>query len=322
MKWWRTRRTARARSTSSAMVDRRTVLAGAAGAAGAAGIAAGVGSSLGHATAAAALPAMFAASPTPVVAADQVSVVPAGELTSTDAQAALEELDGRLNPVHLIDDLQVAVTRVDDFIGGTAASGSIGELGWSIGGTGGARTTIDGSEPGVFVVDTGGKVGGAKALFFGGGSLVDHPVLMCEWRLRMNALNDANNRHALWFGLHDDQTGAAEPTTGFYFRYDGTDGKWKAVCANAGARTVVVGSKVADTAYHRFRITCDGSTTSPIARFYVDDLLIATITASVPSGTHRYAPAASIRKVFPANLAGATRSLYADYFAMRWEHAR
>ena len=323
------------KSGSSSVVDRRTVLVGAAGAAGAASIAAAAASPVGLATVAAsgasahasalALPlgVTRAAQTTGAVSADQVSVEPAGEITDTNAQAVFEELDARLGKAHLIDDLKTAMTLVDDFMGGTNASGAVGQLGWSLAGIGSASIGTEITPPGQFVIGTGGTAGGAKALFLGVDTLEGHPVFMCEFRLKMNALNDSQNRHSCWFGLHNDRAGA-EPATGYYFRYDATSAKWNAVCAKAGTRTVVNNSSdpvaTANTGYRRFRITCDGAAYYPIARFYIDDVLIATINTNVPG--LRFAPAASIKKTYSASLAVATRSLTIDYFALRFEYPR
>ena len=53
--------------------------------------------------------------------------------------------------------------------------------------------------------------------------------------------------------------GAVEPTTGFYFRYTAADGPcWQAACADGGTPNVVNTNVVANTDFHRFRITSDG----------------------------------------------------------------
>jgi hypothetical protein len=251
-----------------------------------------------------------------MIAASDVSVVPAGELIDTDVQAVLQALDRRLAKAHLIDDLQVAMTLVDDFMGNSAATGTIGQLGWSLGAgaTGTAVVGVVVDQPGIFTIGTGTTATGWQNLNLGNNNLRGGPVLMCEWRLKVTALNNATDQCSWWFGVHNNLAGA-EPTTGFYFRYTPGDGtSWQAVCANGGARTVVSCGKTVDTSFHRFRITCDGA---GIARFYIDSLLVATITTSVPT-TNRYSPAASLRK----STGTAARGAVIDYFALRYEYAR
>lgn len=315
--WLRRRRASNLASGSE--VDRRTLLMGAAATAGV--VAVGASPAIA-APAAAATPSLtdatFAAglATTALVAASDVSVVPAGELIDTDVQAALEALDRRLSKVHLIDDLQVAATLVDDFMGNTAASGTIGQLGWAlpVAATGTATVGVSVGQPGIFTIGTGTSASGWQDLNLGDNNLQGGRVMLCEWRCRIYALDTTSDKCSWWLGLHNNLAGA-EPTTGFYFRYTAGDGaNWHAVCANAGSRMAVNTNTAADTNYHRFRITCDGN---GIARFYIDSALVATITTSLPT-TNRYSPNLSIRKT-----AGTTaRFVSVDYFALRYEHAR
>jgi hypothetical protein len=297
-------------------LDRRTLLVGAAATAGVAAAAAA-----STPTAAAATPSALATPAAPLggaalVAASDVSVLPAGEIIDTDAQAALEALDRRLSKVNLIDDLQVAMTLVDDFMGNTTASGTIGELGWALafGGTGTVAVGKITNEPGLYTIGTGTTATGYQNLNLGNNNLRGAPTLLYEWRLRRNALNTGSDASSCWFGLHNNLSGG-EPTTGLYFRTTAADGAaWQAVCANAGDRTVVDTAIVVDTLLHRFRVTCDGA---GIARYYIDSALVATVLTSVPT-TNRHSPCLSIRKT-----AGTIEhTVTVDYFALRFEHPR
>jgi hypothetical protein len=269
-------------------------------------------------SAAAALPAAnlaIAQIPPDTIPASQVTVVPTGEITKTDAQAALEEMDGRLSKVQIFQDLQVAMTLVDDFMGNTATSGTIGQLGWALpSGATGTAAAVVGSCPGIFVVGTGGTSSGWHGINLGSNNLIGAPLFMCEWRSKITDLNNGSDQFSCWFGLHNGST-ASEPTTGFYFRYTAADGtSWQAVCANGGPRTVVNTNVVADVDFHRFRITSDGG---GVARFYIDDVQVAVITSSLPS-VNRHTPNAMIKKT-----AGTTaRTVRFDYFALRFEQER
>jgi hypothetical protein len=244
-----------------------------------------------------------------------VTVVPTGEITSLDVQQVLQDMDARLSKVQMFDDLQVALTLVDDFMGNTAASGTIGELGWALpaGATGTATAAAGASEPGIFVVGTGTTSSGWHGINLGSNNLIGSPVLMCDWRVKLTNTNNASDKFSCWFGLHN-ATMANEPTSGFYFRYTPADTHWFAACADGGAPNAVATNVVADTDFHRFRITSDGA---GAARFYIDDAPVAVLLSSLPS-TNRYTPNLMIRKSAGAG----ARNARVDYFALRFEQAR
>ena len=267
----------------------------------------------------AALPASrlaIAQTPPDSLPASQVTVVPAGEITKLNVQAVLEDMDGRLSRVQLIQDLQVAMTLVDDFMGNTATSGTIGQLGWALPATatGTAAVALAADEPGIFIIGTGTSSSGWQSINLGTNNLHGAPVLMCEYRLKIPNLNNASNKFSSWFGLHNAVNGS-EPTTGMYFRYSAADGvTWQAVCADNGPPNVVSTNVPVNTDFHRFRITSDGA---GVARFYIDDVPVALIFSSLPT-VNRYSANVAIRKT-----AGTTaRTARVDYFAMRYEKPR
>jgi len=315
-KWLRRRR--KREPAAGEGVDRRTLLMGAAATAG--GVAAGTSPAIAS-PGSAKTPALTAVALAPAqtpdpIPATQVSVVPTGEIKKTNAQAVFEDMDLRLSKVNLFEDLQVAMTLVDDFMGNTSTSGTIGQLGWALptGATGTAVTAVGASEPGIFVVGTGTSASGWHGINLGSNNLVGSPLFMCEWRLKLTNLNSALEKYSCWFGLHNSTT-AVEPTAGFYFRYTAADGPcWQAACADGGTPNAANTNVVANADFHRFRITCDGG---GVARFYIDDNLAALIFGSLPSMT-RYTPNLMIRKT-----TGTTaRTVRVDYFAMRYEQPR
>jgi hypothetical protein len=302
-------------------IDRRTVLVGAAATAGV--VAANATPSMAAPastakTAAVALPATnlaVAQTPPGTIPASQVTYVPTGEILDTDVQSVLSTMDQRLSKMRLIDDLQVAMTLVDDFMGATSASGTIGQLGWALpaGSTGTAAVAAAASEPGIFVLGTGTTPSGWSGINLGANNLIGAPVLMCEWRLKLTQLNNASDKYSLWFGLHNAISGS-EPTTGMYFRYTSADTQWFAACADAGTPNAVATNVAADTDFHRYRMTADGA---GVARFYIDDAQVAVVVSSLPS-TNSYTPNLIIRK----NVGTVARTVRVDYFALRYEHAR
>ncbi len=239
---------------------------------------------------------------------------PTGEITKTNAQEALAELDGRLSKVQMFEDLQVATTLVDDFMGNTATSGTIGQLGWALpsGATGTAFAAAGASEPGIFVIGTGTASSGWHGINLGSNNLFGAPLFMCEWRVKLTHLNSPADQYSCWFGLHN-ATAALEPTSGFYFRYTPGDTHWFAACADGGAPNAAATDVVVDTNFHRFRITSGAG----VARFYIDDVQKAMLSSSLPS-SNRYTPNVMVRK----SLGTAARNLRIDYFALRYEQPR
>jgi len=299
--------------------DRRTLLVGAAATAGV--VAAAGASPAIAAPAATATSGVTAANlaltqtPPGTIPASQVSYVPTGEIQKTDVQSVLEVMDLRLSKVQLIEDLQVAMTLVDDFMGNTSASGTIGQLGWALpaGATGTAAAAAGATEPGIFVLGTGATSSGWHGINLGSGTLVGSPVMMCEWRIKIPNLNTLSDMYSCWFGLHNATT-PSEPSAGYYFRYTPDDTHWVVACADGGAPNAVATTVAVDTNFHRFRITADGA---GVARFYIDDAQVGLITSSVPT-TNRYTPNVMIRK----SAGTASRTIRLDYFALRYEKAR
>src|SRR4051794_28010972 len=191
--------------------DRRTMLMGAAATAATAGVVVAGASSAIAPQAASATQGVTAANlaiaqtPPDTLPASQVTVVPTGEITSLDVQQVLQDMDARLSKVQMFDDLQVALTLVDDFMGNTAASGTIGELGWALpaGATGTATAAAGASEPGIFVVGTGTTSSGWHGINLGSNNLIGSPVLMCDWRVKLTNTNNASDKFSCWFGLHN-----------------------------------------------------------------------------------------------------------------------
>jgi hypothetical protein len=303
------------------LIGRRNVLIGTAAAAGAAVASTSPAAALG-ANAAPQTDVNLGRAPLAVaqaagIAAADVSVTPAGEIIDTDVQAALEDLDRRLGKVRAIDDLQVAMTLIDDFMGSSAATGTIGELGWArgFGATGTAQVGVQLAGPGVFAIGTGTSATGWQNLNLGNRALVGGPAFMSEWRIRLPAVSSSAQAFSVWFGLNDDLLGN-EPGTGFYFRYTPGDGpNWQGACALNGSRTVLNLGVPADTNFHRFRMTCDGA---GVVRFYIDSVLRGTITTNAPTISGGHAPSLSLRK----STGTTSRSVFVDYFALRYEFAR
>jgi hypothetical protein len=204
-----------------------------------------------------------------VTNASDVSVYATGEVVEADVQAQLEAFDRATSSNERIDDLQIAVTLVDDFMSGTAQSGKIGKLRWTSEVTNDGQVTRGGpySEPGVLTLDTGAN--GAAMLRLGKGTIGGNPLFVCEMRVKLDPPVDTQG--TCWIGLHNGTVGL-EPKTGFFFRHGQLGDHWEAVCSYQGTARAYDTGVPADDKFHRFRITCDGAEWggSSIARFYID----------------------------------------------------
>lgn len=76
-----------------------------------------------------------------------------------------------------------------------------------------------------------------------------------------------------------DSLGTNNASVGFIVN---NTGQWFARCANGAGRTETAIS-ISNNAKHVFRVEYDPSNVTPHARFYVDGILLATVTTNVPS---------------------------------------
>jgi hypothetical protein len=250
---------------------------------------------------------------------------PVGQISATNVQAALQQIDQKQTLTQWIENLKTGTDVFDEFWGqgsvvAPAVSSNFGVLGWNVV-TGGTNASVQflGSNPfpGVLSLILATSPGDRVHLDIGASVMELAHIFMNEWRVQTVQLNGADAQ-SIWVGLHND-TASVEPTTGYYFRYTAADGvNWKAVVANAGTYSVYDTGFAADggaNAFHRFRITCDGTN----YRFYIDDNLVAgPATANIPTGTNRYAPAISTIKTAGAGI----RTCRVDYMALHYELPR
>jgi hypothetical protein len=312
---------------------RRAVLLGGAAAA----AAAGVGVKARPAGAAPVAEASVAApqalvGPGLVNAAD-VDLNPAGELTATNVQDALYDLDGRLSKMRPIDELRAipsgplgSMTLVDDFMGNTNATGTIGSLGWATGA--GATGTVTPKQsvaaaPGVVELGTNGVANGWTNVNLGTQALFGCPAFVQEIRVKLDTLNTVGESIWVFAGLMGTNRDAVtfEPKLGCYFRYGPTSPNWIAVCAVGGGRTERdTGVPADNTAWHRFRATSAGpAPATPGIRFKMDDLPeLPVVTTHLLSPWVGIAPTIEIRK----SVGSATQTLGVDYYAMQWAVTR
>jgi hypothetical protein len=278
---------------------------------------------------------------TDLTPATDVVVEPTGELLGDDLQEAIHDLDTRAAKSRPIDDVQVAMTITDDFMGNTPTSGRIGTLGWTIGpnGTGGGGTVAYStltSRPGVVRLGVDGATATWVAINLGV-QLYRTPVFVQETLARIEKENDATGSVVARFGLGNNLN-AQESHVGYYFSYgpspDEPNGpqSWCAVCAVGGVRERVPINMPAVppiTGWHRFRITSDGAELIlgnslvhvTVLRYYVDDITqpVAEIVTNTQSSFQRYAPIIGIRRTAGTDT---QRGLFVDSYQLRWETTR
>lgn len=254
--------------------------------------------------------------------ASDISVTPVGEITATDVQAALEDLDHRTRIDRFLEDREVGFDIKEEFLGGGSypAGGWIGQSGWSIPAaiTAFAPPNIQIAQ-GAFGVVAIGTLREAEwnNINLGVASFTGTPVLHLKFRARVPVLNSGSHQSAFFLGLHSDLAGA-EPDNGLYFRCTGADGPdWVAVVANGGSRTAL-GTAVAPVAatFQWFEILSDGA---GVIRFYIDGALVQSITTDLPAGPNRYGPAFTVVRTLGSNK---FRNIQVDTYDLRVEGAR
>lgn len=169
-------------------------------------------------------------------------------------------------------DYRTTVYLRDDFFGGAASTGSIGEMGWNtLGGSiaNGGSTT---NEVGFYTLSTGGSSGTTATVYTQGSANVFVPGNFdLVWRVRVNTV-DVNT--TVQAGIQDSVT-SLSPTNGHYFQKLDADTNWFAVSRAAGVQTGTrTDTGVAiDTNFITFRIV---RTASAQADFYINDALVAS----------------------------------------------
>lgn len=165
----------------------------------------------------------------------------------------------------------------DEFFGGAAASGSIGELGWNTNGGSIAQGGGTTNEPGFYTLATGGSSGTTATIYTQGSASVFVPgTFDLVWRVRLNTVDTNTAAH---IGMQDSVTTVA-PTNGHYFQKLDADTNWFAVSRAAGAQ---VGTRTdtgiaIDTAFITFRIVRTASTR---VDFYINGTLVASHSTNI-----------------------------------------
>lgn len=209
----------------------------------------------------------------------------------------------------------------DDFITTTSSS----KLNWTVTASGTSASAqagtygVNGIEKafGVIQLDTGSTNAGRVTYHRSQNTLqLGYCKLDQIWRVAIEDLSNDTDTFITRIGFTDTNS-AVEPLDGVYFRYTHNEnsGNWQCYARSGNINETVVNTSVAaNTNYNIFRIMINENATE--ALFYINDVLVATIAASIPSNRGDYTGiACQIQKTV-----GATqRNLSIDYFSQKAE---
>ena len=215
----------------------------------------------------------------------------------TGKYATIASLNRRLN-----------VKLVEEFLGGTNEDGEIGENGWTVelsGGTAAVIDTTNAQHPGIKSLTSGFVSPNMATIRLGQNNLDqadNHDVTMIM-RTTTAALTSLIFRGGIASDIRDGQT-----VTSMIFEFDPDlgDTNWMAVTSDdygsASYTRTDTGIAVAQNAWHVFRLKRSGSS----VEFYIDDVLVATHTETLPTGFGEIA-------FTTANRVNGIKILQADY---------
>ena len=191
----------------------------------------------------------------------------------------------------------------EDFISGSVSGGQQGQYGWATSGAGGTFSYVPSITPniGLARLITGAVIGQFISIF-NLSSInplllnVDHQAI---WVIRL-INNDLDI--AVQLGLTPSPT-QMPPQNGIYFEKRFADVTWQATCIIANVATTVDTGVLCDTNFHSFKY----EVISGVAFFYIDNILVATISTNVYNGSGRACAQLQTNTT-------ATKELYIDYF--------
>ena len=113
--------------------------------------------------------------------------------------------------------------------------------------------------------------------FFGNGH-----TLLFQGRAALQQLSNGTDRFTINIGFGDNHT-ISNPNNCAFFKYcdNVNSGKWQCITGNGGVFTTTDSGITADTGYHIFGISVNSSGSS--IGFYVDGVLVQTITTNIPT---------------------------------------
>lgn len=192
----------------------------------------------------------------------------------------------------------------EDFIGGAAASGQIGAIGFGSTGTVAYQASIA-NRFGILRIDTSAVSGTlARISLYNSGVLFDTSLPhMVVWLTRLNT-NDANT--TVRQGLQNTAI-ANPPNEGIYFEKLDADTNWFCVTRAASSQTRVDSTVAVNTSFNSFRYSRNASG----VQFSINGVNVCGLmTATIPT-------VFNTPTVFIINSAAAAKTIDVDYFEFR-----
>jgi hypothetical protein len=229
------------------------------------------------------------------------------------------EFDTRLSatPPYGIDWMQDWAYFYDDFLASGVVTGAVGVLGWQVSVSNSADfiNIITGvaDHPGIVSMRTNASATALAVLLTSAQDFSGHGPFICEWGAKLSGLVVAStDEFAVKMGLMDG--GGSTIVDGYWFEYNQSDTSWHAKTRKASSTIDDVDTTVvADTNFHRYRITSDGGGG---VEFTIDgaNATVLNNSARIPTTADFFGAMASIAKT----LGTGNKQLQIDYFALKW----
>lgn len=226
---------------------------------------------------------------------------------TADTNAWLLSTNNAAGNVDTVLGISPNITNVlrDDFIVGSSASGDIGGLGWKVTSGVTAQTNSIPGRPGMVQRTTVATINTVASMYIGQNSssaaFTAQDFHSCIWIARI--ISPPSSCGYL-IGVTSDANNVTIPPSGIFFRLSATN--WQAVCRNANVETSVTLSTAVINVWYKFAIF----KTSSAVKFYIDNVLVATINSNIPSASTGLQYAVAI-----SPLDASTKATQIDYFS-------
>jgi hypothetical protein len=192
-----------------------------------------------------------------------------------------------------------AVVFTDQFIGGDAVSGNIGELNWTLStagaGAGGAYAAAETSHVGIFELHTGTTASGYAVIHCGTAYTTMIGKEYFEAQIKLDNLSTLSQLYLIRIGLNDNTVGGS-PNDGINLRYvnAGSTPNWYRETISNGSTTAVLSSTAVTTAWTNLAFQFNAFLNQ--VEFFVNGVSIGKNTTNIPLGRH-LSPSVSIVKI-------------------------
>lgn len=202
---------------------------------------------------------------------------------------------------------------------GSAVEGGIGTNASGTGTAVSVNVTPDpGGKPGICTKRTGSTgLGYAYSVTNNIGILLGYGVFTLEGLCRIVNLSDGTDHFEWKFGLNDLYNAAGQDGVYFRYRHDENSGRIRCITVNNNTETITdLGASYAVVANTWMKLEIIVNAVGTSAEFYVNDVLVATHTANIPTGIGRQTGFCDgLRKIAGTN----NRDSETDYIVMRYK---